>query len=131
MPFFQNLAYITLFPCKKLKLNESLNHWIIEMARFSFTSHKYWGKNVQKYIFHSDFPCRTFFNRKLILTRRRWRSKQKNKTKNYYFRFERQSFFRSYFQILICNELLVLSFFFSFSPWRRFVFQTKILGKFF
>ena len=25
-PFFQNLAYIALFPFKKLKLSESLNH---------------------------------------------------------------------------------------------------------
>ena len=56
---------------------------------------------------------------------------KRTKPTNYYFRFERQSFFRSYFQILICKELLVLSFFFLLATEEGLSFKPKYWASFF
>ena len=75
--------------------------------------------------FHQAYSnSRKIWNGKLILTAGRWRSKQKNSVQNIYIFKQLEKFVTNLLQIHFVTHFLFY-FHFSFSPWRRFVFNQE------
>ena len=75
--------------------------------------------------FHQAYSnSRKIWNGKLILTAGRWRSKQKNPVQKIYIFKQLEKFVTNLLQIHFVTHFLFY-FHFSFSPWRRFVFNQE------